>query len=91
MKTFNLGLPTSIFKVYTMEIAETRLNTDSNLLFSNYIEKKSYSFLEIKESVDLRKEHSLFPGTFSQINIVTSGKTQIFTQNYKKLFYLKKG
>lgn len=87
LKTSSLGLSTTLFKVYTMEIAETRIQTDKSLFFTKEIEEtKTYSFLETRESVDLRKEHSLFPGTFSQINFVTSGKTQIYSRKYKKLF-----
>ena len=39
-----------------------------------------------REEVDLRPDHALFPGTFSQMTFITSGNTEIYFRDYKKLF-----
>lgn len=76
----------SIYKNYFREIQEIRINTDTNLLFTSYEETKTYKFSSFRENVDLRTKHSLFPGTFNQMTLITSQKTQIYTRTYKKLF-----
>jgi len=81
-------ISSTIFKNYYREISEVRLKTDNNLIFSSYEERRSYKFSQMRETADLRKDHNLFPGTFSQMTFITSGNTIIYLRNYRKLFDL---
>ena len=81
-----LSLSTSIFKNYFREIKEVRINSDKNLFFESFVETKNFKFGNLRESVDLRTNHTLFPGTFSQLTFITSGDTEIYYRKYKKLF-----
>jgi len=82
----NLPISTSLFKNYFREIKEIRINSDKNLFFESFEETKNFKFSNLRESVDMRKDHSLFPGTFSQMTFITSGDTHIYFRKYKKLF-----
>ena len=86
MKNNIFQLSTSIYKSYFRDISEIRINTDKNLIFSDFNEIKTYNFGESRAEVDLKKENRLVPGSFSQMNFVTTGKTLIYYRNYRKLF-----
>lgn len=86
LRNKNLQLSTTIYKNYFQEVKEIRINTDKNLFFESYEQEKSFKFSSLRESVDLRKENSLFPGTFSQMTFVVSGDTEIYYRKYRKMF-----
>lgn len=81
-----LTLSSSIYKNYFREINEVRINSDKNLFFESYQEIKSFKMGNLRESVDLRRDHPIYPGTFSQMTFITSGDTLIYFRKYKKLF-----
>ena len=84
MKNELYKLSTSIFKEYYQEISEIRVKTDKNILFSSYEEMRGYKFSYNRESVDMRSEHFMFPGTFNEFIFITSGNTQIYIRTYSK-------
>ena len=80
-----LPLSSTIFKNYFMELNSVKFNTDDGFFFDNFQNHFSYRTDKIIESVDLRGSNTLFPGTFSQITLRCSGKTEIFSRAYMKI------
>ena len=85
-KNIIFPLSTSIFKTFFLEFSETILKTDSNIFLINFEEENSFKFQGYRESVDFRKKHDVYPGTFSQMSIITSGNTKIFSRSHLKFF-----
>ena len=79
-------LSTSVFKNHFLEISEIRINSDKNLIFGDYEKEKKFRLRQKREEVDLRSVHAIFPRTFNQMTIVTSGNTEIYNRYYRKLF-----
>lgn len=80
------SLSSSLFKNLIREISEIRINTNKNLIFGSYEEEKGFKLTQQREEVDLRSKHFLFPNTFNQMSFITSGNTQIYYRDYRKLF-----
>lgn len=81
-----MALSTSIFKFYIREMSEVRIKTDNGIVFNSEEETKNYKFSQKREEVDMRKEHANVPGTFSQMNFIANGNTQIYERKIKKFF-----
>lgn len=79
-------LSTSVYKNEIREITEIRINSNKNLIFGSYEEEKNHRMRLKREEIDLRTDHALFPGTFNQMTFITSGDTQIYYRDYRKLF-----
>lgn len=77
-------LSTSVFKNHFREISEVRINSDTNLIFEGYNEEKSFHLTQMREEVDIRSDHALFPGTFNQMTFITSGNTKTYFRSYRK-------
>ncbi len=80
-----LPLSSTIFKNYLTDINSVKFLSDDGYFFSNENQYISYRTDRIIESVDLRGKNTLFPGTFSQLTIRCSGKTEIYSRYYSKI------
>jgi len=80
-----LPLSSTIFKIYYKDINVVKFNSNNGLIFDAMEKFTSHRTDKIMESVDLRGKNTLFPGTFSQITIRCSGKTEIYYRNYLKI------
>ncbi len=80
-----LPLSSTIFKNYFKEMNTIKFLSDSGYFIGNEKRYISYRTERIFESVDLRGKNTLFPGTFSQITLRCSGKTEIYSRKYLKI------
>ena len=80
-----LPISSTIFKNYFKEFNYVIFNSDNGYLLENFQRFESYRTDKIVESVDLRGSNTLIPGTFSQITLRCSGKTEIYSRTYMKI------
>jgi len=80
-----LPLSTTIFKNYFKDINKVKFTSDNGFIFGFTNNFETYRTDKIIESVDLRGKNTLFPGTFNQITLRCSGKTEIYFRTYLKL------
>jgi len=85
LKHETFPLSNSVYKILKTKIADIRIKTDQNLIFNEYKETKNYKFQQFTESIDFRKDHSLFKGAFSHLTFETTGNTHKYTVIYKKI------
>jgi len=86
MNNIVVPLSASLYKNHIREMSEIRIKSDKSLVFESYEEEKKFKLTGTREIVDLRPDHALFPGTFNQLSIITTGNTQIYIRTYRKLF-----
>jgi len=80
-----LLLSTTIFKSFFKELNFIKFNSNNGYIFDSSKSFETYRTDNIMESVDLRGKNTLIPGTFGQVNIRSSGKTDIYYRSYLKL------
>jgi len=80
-----LLISSTIFKTFFKEVNLVRFNSNNGFIFDTTEKFETYRTDKIKESVDLRGKNTLYPGTFSQVNIRSSGKIELFNRSYFKL------
>jgi len=78
-------ISSSIFKNYFKESNSILFTSDNGFIFENKKYYESHNTLRIFESVDLRDSSTASSGTFSQITIRSSGKTEFYLRNYIKI------
>ena len=82
LKNDNLHLSSLIFKNYFKEMNSIKFLSDNGYFIRDEEKFISYRTERIMESV---YKNTLFPGTFSQITLRCSGKTEIYSRTYLKI------
>lgn len=80
-----LPISSTVFKNFYIDMNNVIFYTDNSFLFEGSDKTESSHTDRVMESVDLRGSNTLLPGTFAQITLRCSGKTEIFRRIYIKI------
>lgn len=85
IKLEQIIISSTIFKNFYKEYNKIIFDDDIGLIADNMRKLTGYRSDSIYESVDLRGDNTLYPGTFNQVSIRCSGKTEIYLRSFAKL------